>query len=297
MNQITKLSRNVAISLGAMSLMITAGCSTKNYVKSQTAPLVQKTNELDDAAAANNRAIQATNDKAQAGIQQAQQSANTATQNAAAANQASAQAQSSAQEAVNRADSLASVVANLDNYRPVAETSVKFAFNRDNLTQQSKDALDQMAGNIANTKGYIITLEGSTDSVGSSEYNYDLSQRRANSVIQYLASKYQVPAHKMANGGESRNIVHGALPTGEVIGLHESVLPVGSTPNPPHKIEHTEFIVVVEGKVAFEHDGKSEKVGQGDVILVAVGVMHTLRNVGDVPAKYVVVAIGGDTKP
>jgi outer membrane protein OmpA-like peptidoglycan-associated protein len=79
----------------------------------------------------------------------------------------------------------------------VAETSVKFGFNRDNLTQQSKDALDQMAGNIANTKGYIITLEGSTDSVGSAAYNYDLSQRRANSVIQYLASKYNVPAHKI----------------------------------------------------------------------------------------------------
>jgi OOP family OmpA-OmpF porin len=85
----------------------------------------------------------------------------------------------------------------LDNYRPVAETSVKFGFNRDNLTQQSKDALDQMAGNIANTKGYIITLEGSTDSVGSAAYNYDLSQRRANSVIHYLASKYSVPAHKI----------------------------------------------------------------------------------------------------
>jgi mannose-6-phosphate isomerase-like protein (cupin superfamily) len=107
----------------------------------------------------------------------------------------------------------------------------------------------------------------------------------------------QIPAHKMANGGESRNIVHGALPTGEVVALHESVLPVGSVPNPPHKIQHSELITVVEGKVAFEHDGKSEKVGQGDVILVAVGVMHTLRNVGDVPAKYVVVAIGGDTKP
>jgi mannose-6-phosphate isomerase-like protein (cupin superfamily) len=106
----------------------------------------------------------------------------------------------------------------------------------------------------------------------------------------------QVPAHKMANGGESRNIVHGALPTGEVVALHESVLPVSSVPNPPHKIEHSEFIIVLEGKLAFEHDGKSERVGQGDAILVAVGVMHTLRNVGDVPAKYVVVAIGGDTK-
>ena len=54
-----------------------------------------------------------------------------------------------------------------------------------------------MAGNIASTKGYIIALEGSTDSVGSADYNYDLSQRRANSVIQYLASKYNVPAHKI----------------------------------------------------------------------------------------------------
>jgi len=79
----------------------------------------------------------------------------------------------------------------------VAETSVKFGFNRDNLTQQAKDALDQMAGSISTTKGYIITLEGSTDSVGSAEYNYDLSQRRANSVIQYLATKYSVPAHKI----------------------------------------------------------------------------------------------------
>jgi outer membrane protein OmpA-like peptidoglycan-associated protein len=33
--------------------------------------------------------------------------------------------------------------------------------------------------------------------VGSADYNYDLSQRRANSVIQYLASKYNVPAHKI----------------------------------------------------------------------------------------------------
>src|SRR5262249_44219890 len=76
-------------------------------------------------------------------------------------------------------------------------TSVKFGFNKDNLTSTAKEALDQLAGNIANTKGYIIALEGGTDSVGSADYNYDLSQRRANSVIQYLASKYSVPAHKI----------------------------------------------------------------------------------------------------
>ena len=43
----------------------------------------------------------------------------------------------------------------------------------------------------------LAALEGSTDSVGSAEYNYDLSQRRADAVIQYLAAKYNVPAHKI----------------------------------------------------------------------------------------------------
>ncbi len=32
--------------------------------------------------------------------------------------------------------------------------------------------------------------------VGSAEYNYDLSQRRADAVVQYLASKYGVAAHR-----------------------------------------------------------------------------------------------------
>jgi len=74
---------------------------------------------------------------------------------------------------------------------------VKFGFNRDNLTPKAKEALDQLAGTISSTKGYIIALEGSTDSVGPADYNYDLSQRRANAVIQYLATKYNVPAHKI----------------------------------------------------------------------------------------------------
>jgi outer membrane protein OmpA-like peptidoglycan-associated protein len=118
-------------------------------------------------------------------------------QKAQAAGQSAASAQQMADAANSRVGTLTNTVANLDNYRPVAETSVKFGFNRDELTPKSKEALDQLAGSIASTKGYIVTLEGSTDSVGSADYNYDLSQRRANAVIQYLASKYSVPAHKI----------------------------------------------------------------------------------------------------
>ena len=88
-------------------------------------------------------------------------------------------------------------VVNLDNYRPVVETAVHFGFNKDNLTKDAKDAIDQLAASVATTKGYIITVEGATDSIGSSDYNYDLSQRRANAVIQYLAAEKSVPAYKI----------------------------------------------------------------------------------------------------
>lgn len=179
------------------AMVATVGCSSKNYVKSQTTPLINKTNELDDLTAKNTRDIKDVDARAQAGIQainaktvEVEQKTQTAAQNAT-------QAQQVADAANARVGVLTNTVANLDNYHPVAETSVKFGFNKDNLTKKAQEALDQLAANIASTKGYIIALEGGTDSVGSSEYNYDLSQRRANSVIQYLATKYNVPAHKI----------------------------------------------------------------------------------------------------
>ena len=106
-------------------------------------------------------------------------------------------AQMAANTASQRVDTLTNTVVNLDNYHPVAETSVHFGFNKDNLTKEAKEAIDQLAASASTTKGYIITVEGATDSVGSADYNYDLSQRRADSVIQYLASEKNVPAYKI----------------------------------------------------------------------------------------------------
>src|SRR5216684_4874094 len=181
----------------AASMAATVGCSSKNYVKQQTTPLINKTNELDDLTAKNNRDIKDVDARALAGIQAVNAKTTEVDQKAQTAGQNAASAQQMADAANNRVGLLTNTVANLDNYRPVAETSVKFGFNKDNLTPKAKEALDQLAGTISSTKGYIITLEGGTDSVGPADYNYDLSQRRANSVIQYLASKYNVPAHKI----------------------------------------------------------------------------------------------------
>jgi len=173
------------------------GCASKNYVRQETTPLINKTNELDDLTAKNTKDIKDVDARAQAGIEAVQAKASEVDQKALAAGQTADQAQTIANVATKRVDVLTNTVANLDNYRPVAETSVHFGFNRDNLTKQAKEALDQLATDVPNTKGYLVTVEGGTDSVGPADYNYDLSQRRANSVIQYLASQHNIPAHKI----------------------------------------------------------------------------------------------------
>jgi OmpA-OmpF porin, OOP family len=191
------MNRTSLISLLALGMLVSVGCASKNYTRQQTTPIINKTNELDDLTAKNTRDIKDLDQRAQSGIQKTQAAATSADQRAVAAGQSADQAQNLATSAVNRVTSLSNTVANLDNYRPVAQTSVLFAFDKDNLTKKDRAALDDLAKDIPNTRGYIITVEGGTDSVGSSEYNYDLSQRRADSVIQYLASKYNVPAHKI----------------------------------------------------------------------------------------------------
>ena len=192
----TSLKMGFVICLAA-SMIASVGCSSKNYVKQQTTPLINKTNELDDLTAKNTKDIKDVDARAQAGIQAVNSKTAEVDQKAQTAGQNAASAQQMADAANNRVGVLTNTVANLDNYHAVAETSVKFGFNKDNLTPKSKEALDQLGGSISATKGYIITLEGGTDAVGSVDYNYDLSQRRANSVIQYLATKYNVPAHKI----------------------------------------------------------------------------------------------------
>jgi OOP family OmpA-OmpF porin len=181
----------------AATLVASVGCTSKNYVRQQTTPLINKTNELDDMTAKNSRDIRDVDQRAQAGIQAVQAKATEVDQKALAAGSEADKAQQSANNATQRVDTLTNAVINLDNYHPVVETAVHFGFNRDNLTKEAKEAIDELAASVAGTKGYIITVEGATDSVGSSDYNYGLSERRANAVIQYLAAEKSVPAYKI----------------------------------------------------------------------------------------------------
>jgi outer membrane protein OmpA-like peptidoglycan-associated protein len=191
-----------AYRFGVLSLAVglavagATGCATKNYVRNETAPLVDHANQLDSKTAENNRQIHDVDDRAQSGIRNAQGTADTASRNAQDASKAAVDAENSANFAVHRADSLESVVKGLDDYKPVANVAVTFGFDKAVLTKEDREQLDTFAAQLGSAKAFILEVTGGTDSTGPAQYNYELSQRRADAVVQYLASKYGIPAHR-----------------------------------------------------------------------------------------------------
>jgi len=182
--------------IAALSLATSVGCASKKYVRQQTGPTINKVNELDEMTAKNTNDIKDVDARAKSGIEGVNTKVATADQHASQAAQSAQEAQTLASTAAGHADQLANQVANLDNYRPVTEATVHFGFDKANLTPKAKEALDEMANGLSQAKNYIIVVDGNTDNIGNADYNYQLSRRRADSVVTYLAAKYNVPAHK-----------------------------------------------------------------------------------------------------
>jgi OmpA-OmpF porin, OOP family len=192
----TKNSLGFALISTALALMGVTGCATKKYVNNQTAPIITHTGQLDQETAENNRQIHDVDDRAQSGIKQAQSSADSANQNAQDATKAAGDADTAANDVAQRADSLDAVVKGLDSYKQVADVSVTFGFDKANLTDDDRSQLDGFAGQLTSAKSYILEVTGGTDTTGPAQYNYDLSNRRADAVVQYLVTKYNIPAHR-----------------------------------------------------------------------------------------------------
>jgi OmpA-OmpF porin, OOP family len=190
------------------------GCATKKYVRQQVDPVSGKldqvatktdtqgqtldqtnktladtrtTQEQDEnkISAANERALTADNHAGEA-----MNKANGADQKADAAGQ-------KADQANKGLDDLRGVVANLDDYKQVAETTVQFKFNSDKLDMDSKMALDQMVSSQNHYKRFFVAVEGFTDRTGSATYNDALSRRRADAVVEYLVAAHDIPIYRI----------------------------------------------------------------------------------------------------
>lgn len=192
-------------------MMVLSGCATRKYVRLQTQSLEPAIQEASNAAKENAERIDAVDRRAQQGITAAgaadqragaaQKSADAANAAAQAAARQADTANQGVQTANNRINTLETRVNSIninDTYTESDKQAVVFNLNSSNLNDQARGTLDRVAGSATGLKtGYLIEIQGFTDSTGSEQYNIGLSQRRAQSVERYLVSK-GVPLYRIS---------------------------------------------------------------------------------------------------
>jgi len=108
-----------------------------------------------------------------------------------------ARANESADAAHKRLDSVNDRITGLDDFTVSDMVSVYFPINKYQLSEKDKKELDGLATKALAMTGYVIEVAGFADSTGDADKNLQLSQRRADSVVQYLAVNHNIPPRRI----------------------------------------------------------------------------------------------------
>jgi outer membrane protein OmpA-like peptidoglycan-associated protein len=185
----------------------------KKYVARQTQPIRDRINELDELTASNGKAIKDTDARAQQGIQLASAKANEADQHAIDAGNKATAAQQTAQQAHTRLNTVEQVVTNIDQYQAATQTEILFKPGQTVLSQNAKNALDEMATPLKSQRGYVVEVQGFSSGKGQAAISN--SQKMAESVVRYLALNHDIPIYRIYLVGMGNAPAPTATATGE----------------------------------------------------------------------------------
>jgi len=212
--------RNTPAFLAAFTAvsLFSVGCATKKHVREAIAPVQNQVNQTNGRVDSLQK--QSDENKQSIGdldrqVATADEKASDAGKKANEAAESAAKANSAAAEAAQRADSANSMaqqaqqgvtrldqsLQNLDNYKLVSTEQVHFAFNQAVLTKAEREKLDDAVQKIGGMKNYILEVEGYADRSGDKGYNRELSRKRADAVVHYLAVEKSIPLRSIRQLG------------------------------------------------------------------------------------------------
>jgi outer membrane protein OmpA-like peptidoglycan-associated protein len=125
--------------------------------------------------------------------------ANTARGGAKAAQETADQALAAAKAASAEIQATNDRISQIDNYEAKQNIAVNFKVNSAVLSAEAKAALDEIAAQAKNEKGYLIQVTGYASADGPEARNRALSERRAEAVRRYLAENHDIPLQRMIN--------------------------------------------------------------------------------------------------
>ena len=175
------MTKRFALSLLLTGVLLTGGCATKKYVRTTTAPIQAKVDQVGDHSTRNAAAIdearkeiKSVDERSESGISLAKERALTAEGRANEALTKATEAGTKATEAGSLASDARSasernsreiamvrqLVASIDDYKPHAETTVLFKFGQHELTPEAQQQLDKLIADKGVLKRYVISVRG-----------------------------------------------------------------------------------------------------------------------------------------
>jgi outer membrane protein OmpA-like peptidoglycan-associated protein len=216
------LRNSLALGVLAAVSLFSFGCATKKHVREAISPVQNQLNQtqsqvsdLQKQTAEHKQAIGDLDRQ----VATADEKAVDAGKRAAEAAAAAAKANSAAAEAAQRADSANSLaqqaqqgvakldesmqksLQNLDNYKLATTQQVYFGFNKNTMTKDEQAKLDETIQKVGGLKNFIIEVEGYADRSGDQTYNRELSRKRADAVVHYLAVEHSIPLRSIRELG------------------------------------------------------------------------------------------------
>jgi outer membrane protein OmpA-like peptidoglycan-associated protein len=90
-----------------------------------------------------------------------------------------------------------------DSSGKVVLYGILFDFNQASIKPESTDTLAEVGKFLSAHPGKKLIVSGHTDSVGSFEFNRELSQKRSEAVVEYLVKNHQAPRERFIPFGAS----------------------------------------------------------------------------------------------
>jgi outer membrane protein OmpA-like peptidoglycan-associated protein len=174
-----KVARSIESRVDPVETRVT---STEDRVSAAEQNAQRLSGQLDELAAVANTA--------KGGAKAAQETADAAMNEAKSANQRVTQTN----ERVTAVDER---VSSVDDYEAKSTITINFKVRSATLSAEAKTALDELANQAKNEKGYVIQVSGFASADGSEALNRNLSERRANAVIRYLIENHDVSQRRI----------------------------------------------------------------------------------------------------
>jgi outer membrane protein OmpA-like peptidoglycan-associated protein len=169
--------------------------ASKEYVRRHVQSIRDRVEELDALTASSRKEIDDVDARSQQGIKLASEKTNLADQHATeAANKAQA-AQQMATAVDARLSAVETQVRGMDQYKSAPQTEIRFRPGQTVLSKQAKNALDEMAGQLKNQRGYILEVQGFSSGHGQAAIAN--SRKMADSVVRYMVLNHDIPSYRI----------------------------------------------------------------------------------------------------